>query len=155
MYYDVNVHIRRITAEFTRRFITNMYHIPIPQPFLNLTDYLSKQAHLEQVDSSSSSPAKPVSTPNTTKNIADNRRLSDNSFMIDGHPMRISLYTRGSSGRGRTIQGEDKLIEHLNSLGAIATICCDFSKTSMEDQIGYAYYADAVIGLHGKYMYKE
>jgi hypothetical protein len=155
MYFDVNVHVRRIAADFTRRFISNIYRIPIPQPFLNLTDQLERSR--EQTESSLSLAGADISAPayyNLTSNSSGSslvrHRLSENRFVIDGHPMRITLYTRGSSGRGRTIQGENKLMEHLNSLGAIAAICCDFSKTSMEDQIGYAYYADAVIGLHGQ-----
>lgn len=33
--------------------------------------------------------------------------------------------------------------------GANALICCDFRTVSMRDQLGYAYHADAIIGLHG------
>lgn len=64
-------------------------------------------------------------------------------------PMNVVIYTRGSSGVGRTIQGEELLRDRLLALGARAAICCDFRKVSLSDQLGYAVHADAIIGLHG------
>lgn len=64
-------------------------------------------------------------------------------------PLNVVIYTRGSSGVGRTIQGEELLRDRLIALGARATICCDFRKTTLAEQLGYAVHADAIVGLHG------
>lgn len=63
--------------------------------------------------------------------------------------LNVVIYTRGSSGVGRTIQGEELLRDRLIALGARATICCDFRKISLAEQLGYAIHADAIVGLHG------
>jgi hypothetical protein len=58
--------------------------------------------------------------------------------------LKIVLYTRGSSGQGRSMQHEDHLVQALAKDGAQVASCCDFSKASMVDQISYAVYADVV-----------
>lgn len=73
----------------------------------------------------------------------------DGPFNINDKPLNIVLFTRGNSGFGRSIKGEDLLVEKFRSLGAIATICCDFASSTLEEQIAHAYYADIIIGLHG------
>jgi hypothetical protein len=64
-------------------------------------------------------------------------------------PLNVVIYTRGSSGVGRTIAGEDKLRDRLNQLGARALVCCDFGSITLAQQLGYAVHADVVLGLHG------
>lgn len=66
------------------------------------------------------------------------------SLLVDNRPMRVVLYTRGSSGRGRTIQNELLLVQAFKERGAEAFICCDFGSTSLEQQLYYAYHADLV-----------
>lgn len=68
---------------------------------------------------------------------------------VGNRPMRVVVYTRGSSGRGRTIQNEHLIVNALKDRGAEAFICCDFGSTSLEQQLYYAYHADVIIGLHG------
>ena len=62
----------------------------------------------------------------------------------DNSPLRVVLFTRGSSGRGRSMKGEDKLVQGINNAGGLAVLCCDYDKTSLEEQLSFAYYADAV-----------
>jgi hypothetical protein len=64
-------------------------------------------------------------------------------------PMNVVIYSRGSTGLGRSIPGEAALRGHLAGLGARAVICCDFNNVSLAQQLGYAVHADAIIGLHG------
>lgn len=59
------------------------------------------------------------------------------------------IYTRGSSGLGRSIGNETGLRDRLRSLGAIAHICCDFKEVTFTEQLGYAAHADVILGLHG------
>ena len=46
-----------------------------------------------------------------------------------------TLPLQPSSGQGRTLAGEDLLVRRLNEAGAAATKCCDYAKTSFEEQI--------------------
>lgn len=64
-------------------------------------------------------------------------------------PLKIVIYTRGSTGKGRSIQGEEHLVKALQDAGALVSLCCDYSKATLVDQISYAYHADVVMGLHG------
>jgi hypothetical protein len=66
-----------------------------------------------------------------------------------GDQLRIAVFSRGSSGKGRSIAGEASLVATLKSFGALAAICSNFSKTSFLEQLGYALHADVIIGLHG------
>lgn len=148
--------MRRVTSDFTRKFVTTFYNIPEPEPFKQVHQR-HKKPHVvisKEVARSNEDDEEPPPESHYYKSDYDARRAmetkSDERFLIDGHPLRLTLYTRGDSGRGRSMQGENKLIDALNSLGISAVMCCDFSSSTMEDQIGYAYYADAVIGLHGK-----
>jgi hypothetical protein len=63
---------------------------------------------------------------------------------VHGEPLKVLVYTRGNSGRGRTIQKEDLIIEALQARGAQAFICCSFQNTSLEQQLYYALHADIV-----------
>eukprot|EP01031_Cornospumella_fuschlensis_P030118 gene30118-36383_t len=66
-----------------------------------------------------------------------------------GKPLRIVIYTRGSSGQGRTIQNEALLASELMSRGAEVMHCCDFGKVGLEQQLYIASQADVIMGLHG------
>lgn len=69
-----------------------------------------------------------------------------------GQPLKVLVYTRGSSGRGRTIQNEDLIIKALRERGAEAFICCNYQNTTLEQQLYYATNADMIIGMHGAAM---
>jgi hypothetical protein len=58
--------------------------------------------------------------------------------------MRMLVYTRGGSGRGRTMQNEQALVAQLQTMGANVFLCCDFNTMSLEQQLLHAYYADVV-----------
>ena len=125
-YFDSLVAFRRLAASFVRYFALNKYHIPVPKEFTAV------------VVGSNSQTVVPALTVNTSLLLP-----STNSPLAFGG-LRVVLYTRGNSGKGRTMQGEDKLLRALASAGATTVLCCDFSHSSMEDQIAYAAHADVV-----------
>ena len=61
------------------------------------------------------------------------------------------LFTRGSSGRGRSMKNEALILRALrDKTGILAEICCDYhANNSLEVQLRMAYHADIVLGLHG------
>lgn len=64
-----------------------------------------------------------------------------------GKPLRVVIYTRGSSGQGRTIQNEALLASELTARGAEVMHCCDFGKVGLEQQLYIASQADVVSRL--------
>lgn len=64
-------------------------------------------------------------------------------------PLNIIVYTRGNSGKGRTMRDEGLIVNALQRHGANAFLCCNFANTSLEQQLYYAYQADVIMGLHG------
>ena len=62
----------------------------------------------------------------------------------DGRPLRVVIYTRGSSGLGRTIQNEALLKQELQSRGADVLHCCDFTRVGLAQQLYIARQADVV-----------
>jgi hypothetical protein len=62
----------------------------------------------------------------------------------NGSPLRVVLYTRGNSGRGRSIGNEQLLVQALESRGALVLHCCDFGRVSLEEQLYIAVNADVV-----------
>jgi len=62
----------------------------------------------------------------------------------NGERMKMLVYTRGNSGKGRTMQDEGLLVNALQSYGANVFLCCDFHSMSLELQLLHAYYADVV-----------
>ena len=136
MYQDVLVFLRRMVTDFTRLLITRVLNIPNPKVFQPTIPENSAFPTNNSLKLNSNIPI--LTLPNGT--VIQNNNLNG---------MKIVLYTRGDSGKGRSMKGESKLIDLLNQNGAIAIICCDFDKTTLEEQIGYAYHADAIVGLHG------
>lgn len=59
-------------------------------------------------------------------------------------PLNIVVYSRGSSGKGRSMKGEELLVTALAGRGATAFLCCDFAKVSIDQQLSYAMHADVV-----------
>jgi hypothetical protein len=64
-------------------------------------------------------------------------------------PLKVVLFTRGSSGRSRSIGKEDLLIKALRQRGVDVVRCCDFTKVSLEQQLYYSLNADILLGMHG------
>jgi len=62
----------------------------------------------------------------------------------NGERMKMLVYTRGNSGKGRTMQDEGLLVNALQSYGANVFLCCDFHSMSLELQLLHAYYDDVV-----------
>ena len=63
---------------------------------------------------------------------------------------RAVLFTRGSSGKGRSMAREELILEALRKEGILAETCCDFrASNSLQMQLQMAYHADIVLGLHG------
>lgn len=125
LYYDVLTLLRRMTTEFARYFVKNMYSIRYPVSF--------------QIPSSNF-----ISVKSTEITSFNHSNLLVPLQVNNSHPLRVVLFSRGESGKGRSMQGESMLIEKLKQLGILAVSCCDFEKTSMEDQIAFAYHADVV-----------
>lgn len=89
----------------------------------------------------------PIPTEFTHTN--PNPGSSSNTLHRHGQPMNIVLYSRGLSGKGRSMKGEDKLIQAMSKAGGNAIMCSDYDKLGFEGQIAHAYHADVIIGLHG------
>jgi hypothetical protein len=72
--------------------------------------------------------------------------------------LRIVFYTRGSSGKGRSMQNEVLLVRYLVERGAFVVFCCDFSSVALDQQLAYAAHADVVrkechaMSMHRRYM---
>jgi hypothetical protein len=92
---------------------------------------------------------KVIQTASATANVA--AALTNSSFLVNAHgePLKALVYTRGNSGKGRTIQNEDMIARALQSRGAQVFICCNFANTSLEQQLYYALHADIIVGMHG------
>lgn len=122
LYYDTLVTMRRLVADFTHKFIQKVYKLSEPVEFKtgaqHVTASHSHTGHLSQ---------------NLTHNVNFNF-----------HGLKIVFFTRGSSGKGRTMQREASLVQALRDHGALVLFCCDFSKATLQDQLSYAVHADVV-----------
>ena len=59
--------------------------------------------------------------------------------------LNVVFYTRGSSGTGRSMQGEELLLlRRLAAKGANVVFCCEFSLITIEQQLALALHADVV-----------
>lgn len=61
-----------------------------------------------------------------------------------GEPLKVIVYTRGNTGRGRTMKNEELLVNQLKQYGANVFYCCNFDKVNITQQLYYAYEADVV-----------
>lgn len=121
LYLDSLVVLRRIMADFARSYVMNNYKISPPKEFVSITGGGGGGAGAATVD-----------------------KAPGDSLVVDGRPLRVVLYSRGTSGKGRSMQGEDLIIKALTLHGAEAAICCDFSRSTLEEQLAYAVHADVV-----------
>jgi hypothetical protein len=88
-------------------------------------------------------------TPATTPLISTESKQLQLISRTENRPLNIIVYTRGNSGKGRTMRQEELIVKALQEKGANAFLCCNFGNTSLEQQLYYAYNADVIMGLHG------
>jgi hypothetical protein len=86
--------------------------------------------------------------PKKAMNITTKDTKNEGNLQMNGQPMKIVVYSRGNSGKGRTMANEQLLVAALQSKGADAFLCCDFSTTTLHQQLYYAYNADVVSPPH-------
>eukprot|EP01038_Epipyxis_sp_PR26KG_P016138 gene16138-21935_t len=155
MYVDTLSKLRRMTAYFARKFVMSSYSTPIPSEFLQkekkllLTNVIRKdniESMLGNNQSISSLDPKIVREINRTSST-DNY---NNLLINNNKPLAVVVYTRGNTGKGRTMRDENKLVDRLQLAGANVIFCCDFSKVSLDQQLAYAIHADVIlIGVFG------
>jgi hypothetical protein len=90
----------------------------------------------------------PAPLPATPPTSTESKQLQLIS-RTEKRPLNIIVYTRGNSGKGRTMRQEELIVKALQEKGANAFLCCNFGNTSLEQQLYYAYNADVIMGLHG------
>ena len=125
---------------------------------LTLSDTLTRATATATAVLGSASSFPSASPDDNTAAAVDTDQLCARQTIATEHqqqlerPLNIVLYTRGSSGVGRSMAGETHIAEALRGLGARVEICCDFRApggVSLELLLGYATHADVVMGLHG------
>lgn len=152
LYYDTVVRLRRLTADFAHNFVMKRYNLAIPEEFRVDITYPSSST-------SSNSTLKSIKTSTRHLSIVSPSQLFPNlqqqyskEFdLLQG--LKIVLFTRGNSGRGRSIQGEELIISALRKLGAKVASCCEFAVASLETQLAYAAHADVVSDNENDYTY--
>jgi hypothetical protein len=121
---------RRMATDFARMHASFMYDLQIPASWQSPTRGAVASPQRHQA-------AQPV-------NKADESRL----LLLNG--LRIVLFTRGDSGKGRSLANENVIVDNLRKAGANAVKCCDFSsRDSLKNQLSHAYHADVILGMHG------
>jgi hypothetical protein len=128
--------LRRMVARFAREFALQLvanYEAAHPQLLWHRWNEESNLAVVAKLQSSLPSGNQSIAAP-TPQFYAN----------AHGRPLKAIVYTRGSSGKGRTIQNEHMLVQALRSRGAEVFICCNFANTSLEQQLYYALHADIV-----------
>jgi len=157
MYYDTLLAMRRQVADFARAFVINRYQINMPKAFASYSSPSSSivttisnflfgkgggSSRSDQVELNSSS----SSNSSISSGVVV---INSRSLVVNNEPLKVVLYTRGSSGKGRSMKQEDLLLKGLLAAGANAVLCCDFGSTTLEDQLAFAIHADVVMGMHG------
>jgi hypothetical protein len=143
LYYDTLVVMRRLVGDFAHEFIQTAFNLSYPIEFKQVN-----QPHSYDADNSNNGI---FSENKMNKHTLLNQslNLNHNKFPKKYGYLNIVYYTRGDSGRGRSIQNEFILVNELKSYGARVVFCCDFKHTSLENQLSYALYAD-VVRLYNK-----
>lgn len=71
--------------------------------------------------------------------------LNSTALLVrDGRPLNVVVYTRGSNHYGRSILGEEALVQAVQARGGAAFLCCDFGRMSLYEQLHIATQADVV-----------
>lgn len=109
------VALRRLSSEFIRNFALQMYDIKVPPEF-----------------------TKPA------VEYKDRQSLIASGSRKELHPLRVTLYSRGNSGKGRTMKGEDLLARTLREMGALVAHLSDFGALTLDQQLSYAIHSDLV-----------
>lgn len=107
--------LRRLSSEFIRNFALQMYDIKVPAPFTA-----------------------------AAAEFKDRQSLIASGSRKEMHPLRVTLYSRGSSGKGRSIKGEDLLVNALRAKGALVAHLSDFGALSLDQQLSFAIHSDLV-----------
>lgn len=118
LYVDSMVALRRKASEFLRLLVLRSFDIRVPREFHH---------------------APPVSTTYSGLPL-----VHGGGKAAGRDPLRIVVYSRGSSGKGRSMKGEELLVSALQQRGAAATLCCDFGRLTLDQQLSYAVHADVV-----------
>ena len=143
LYYDTLVTMRRLVADFTHKFIQKVYKLPEPIEFSSSLSIPSSRSAVPSKSHIGKDASPTITAITSTTSIGQHQNLSqDTQFDFSG--LKIVYFTRGSSGKGRTMQGEASLVRALRDRGARVLFCCDFSKATLEDQLAYAIHADVV-----------
>jgi hypothetical protein len=147
-YTSMMQRLRRLVSRFAREFAKE--YITYKQHHNNLTiiDPWSKKIvdknifHFHNRSSSSFS-----------KKAAREHQLSTHRTQLvsdQGNPLKILIYSRGNNiRRSRAIDNETAIVAALKARGAAVTICCDYSRTSLVQQLFNAVQADVIMGVHG------
>ena len=121
LYYDTLVTLRRLVADFAHMYVLQGFKLPVPMQFESPRLMAGTHAIVTR---------SPVSS-----GPADSTPFSG---------LKVVLYTRGTSGRGRSIAGEQLIVDRLTALGARVAVCCDYNSASLEQQLALAAHADVV-----------
>ena len=163
LYQDTTVALRRLTAEFARKLVFKFYNISFPSVFwLNATTGSGSPVAFR---TNLTSWQVQQSTASVTAALQSDRKIAlyggaegDSNKQPNSGPvpvvavtdrgplygLNVVFYTRGSSGSGRSMQGEDLLLRRLAAEGANVVYCCEFSLITIEQQLALALHADVV-----------
>jgi hypothetical protein len=119
LYHDTVVAMRRLIADFVYEYVNSRYVKNVPETF--------------RVQRSSNS--------NDVTKVSTTYNTSSQSF---NQTLNVVIFSRGTSGKGRSMSGENLIQSALESLGANVMLCCDFSTTTLETQLSLAAHADVV-----------
>jgi hypothetical protein len=132
MYPNEFTTIRRLASEFARRQAQKMYSLQVPQAWMNGNTAF---AHLS-----------------TTDAIPDNGVTVKDAYKRGAAPLklRIVFFSRGPSGKGRTISHEQLAITEMLKAGHQVIYFYDYKRVdSLEAQLSLAYHCDIIMGMHG------
>lgn len=139
MFYTASLaRLRRLVSHFTRSFTLKLLaQFSLERGSNSLWHRWDEGPTSSIVDSKASQHVASLSAPGTY-NIERWRHP------ITRAPLKAIVFSRGTSGRGRTIGREALLVQVLQQRGVQVFICCDYTNTSLEQQLYSAAHADMV-----------
>lgn len=142
LYYDTLVTLRRQVAEFSHLFAQKLYKLQLPFEFQNLTIDPTYDKHYKwrnnfRLFNNDSIAAAKLSV----------LKIKSKTQLENYKGLRVVFFTRGSSGKGRSMKGEELIVHRLTALGAKVALCCDYSRATLEEQLAYAVNADVVSSM--------
>lgn len=128
MYASMLMKLRRLVMQFARTFAQYM---------------------VAQYEPTSGTVLNPWNPPPRPLNVSSS--LERNASIAVDHPLKVIVYSRGQRNvpKQRSMENETLLVTALQQQGFHAFLCCDYSKTSLSQQLYFALHADVAIGLHG------